>query len=143
LQRLVYSERGIATEDEALFHRAEGADLEAVAEAEALALELGVTLRGSGEASALGSLADNDEDLPYQACRRPWSLMYVTANGNVLPCCIAPFTNVPYEDITLGNAFVQTIEEVWNGPRYQEWRRRMLSDRPPEACAGCGSAWSL
>ena len=69
--------------------------------------------------------------------------MYVTANGNVLPCCIAPFTGVPYEDITLGTAFVQTIEEVWNGPRYREWRQRRRSDRPPAACAGCGSAWSL
>jgi radical SAM protein with 4Fe4S-binding SPASM domain len=143
LQRLVYSERGIATADEALFRRADGAALDAVARAEALAQELGVTLRGSGEASALGSLADNDADLPYQACRRPWSLMYVTANGNVLPCCIAPFTSVPYDDIVLGNAFEQPIEEIWNGPRYQEWRRRMLSDQPPAACAGCGSAWSL
>ena len=88
-------------------------------------------------------LEDNDADLPYQACRRPWSLMYVTANGNVLPCCIAPFTGVPYEDITLGNAFVQTIEEVWNGPRYQEWRQRMQSGEPPAACAGCGSGWSV
>ena len=25
----------------------------------------------------------------YRDCRRPWTLMYVTANGNVLPCCIA------------------------------------------------------
>lgn len=144
LQRLVYSERGKATADEALFRHADTDDLAAIKEAEGLAVELGVTLRGSGEASsAFGSLGDNDADLPYQACRRPWSLMYVTANGNVLPCCIAPFTGVPYEDITLGNAFVQTIEEVWNGPRYQEWRRRMQSGKPPAACAGCGSGWSL
>ena len=144
LQRLVYSERGKARADEALFRHADSSDLKAIGEAETLASELGVTLKGSGEASsAFESLGDNDADLPYQACRRPWSLMYVTANGNVLPCCIAPFTGVPYEDITLGNAFVQTIEEVWNGPRYQEWRRRMQSGEPPAACAGCGSGWSL
>jgi MoaA/NifB/PqqE/SkfB family radical SAM enzyme len=144
LQRLVYSERGKARADEALFHNADTGDMSAIREAEALATELGVALKGSGEASsAFESLEDNDADLPYQACRRPWSLMYVTANGNVLPCCIAPFTGVPYEDITLGNAFVQTIEEVWNGPRYQEWRQRMKSGEPPAACAGCGSGWSL
>lgn len=144
LQRLVYSERGKARADEALFRRASAADLAAIREAEELAVDLGVALKGSGEASsAFQSLDGSDADVPYQACRRPWSLMYVTANGNVLPCCIAPFTGVPYESITLGNAFVQTIEEVWNGERYQEWRLRMLSADPPPACAGCGSAWSL
>jgi MoaA/NifB/PqqE/SkfB family radical SAM enzyme len=144
LQRLVYSGRGHATEEEALFHRADGEDMQAVAQAEALANELGVRLRGSGEVSAIESLSeDDDADVPYQACRRPWSLMYVTSNGNVLPCCIAPFTGVPYGDIVMGNVLETSVAEVWNGPRYQEWRTRMTSGHPPEACAGCGSGWSL
>jgi radical SAM protein with 4Fe4S-binding SPASM domain len=142
LQRLVFSGRGKAVEDEALFHNAGPLDIEAVHEAEALAAELGVTLRGSGEATA-GSLLHGGESPTYRDCRRPWSLMYVTANGNALPCCIAPFTGVPYQDIVLGNVFTSSIEEVWNGPQYQEWRHRMQSSRPPEACAGCGACWSL
>jgi radical SAM protein with 4Fe4S-binding SPASM domain len=143
LQRLVYSERGFATKDEALFHRADDPEVRAVAEAEAMARRLGITLRGSGEVSALSALTDEDADVPYQACRRPWSLMYVTSNGNVLPCCIAPFTGVPYSHITLGNVFETPLANVWNGERYQEWRRRMLSSHPPDACAGCGTNWSL
>lgn len=144
LQRLVYSERGIATEDQALFGRASADERAAVAEALRLAEELGVTLRGSGE---LGpeSLVDRPQagDAPWRGCHRPWRLLYVTANGNVLPCCIAPFTGTPYGDLVLGNLDRQTVAEVWDGDRYQDWRRAMLDGAPPAACAGCGVAWSL
>jgi radical SAM protein with 4Fe4S-binding SPASM domain len=143
LQRLVYSGRGSATEEEALFHRASAADLEAVRRAEALAGQLGVTLRGSGEATADAFLEEGGEAFSFRDCRRPWSLMYISANGNALPCCIAPFTGVPYGDIVLGNVFTESLEEVWNGPHYQAWRRRMQSSQPPAACAGCGACWSL
>ena len=142
LQRLVYSERGLAAADESLYERAELDDLEAIRKAEALATTLGVTLRGSGEASSGGLLATSGT-ATYRDCRRPWSLMYVTANGNVLPCCIAPFTGVPYGEIVLGNLFTDAAETIWNGPRYREWRRRMLADKPPSACEGCGAGWSL
>ena len=144
LQRLVYSERGLAAESEALYGQSEHDDLAAIRRAEGRAAELGVTLRGSGEASSSsGGLLRAAAAATYRDCRRPWTLMYVTANGNVLPCCIAPFTGVPYGDIVLGNLFTDTAETIWNGPRYREWRRRMLSARPPAACAGCGVGWSL
>ncbi len=142
LQRLVYSERGLAVEDEALFGRAGDRELAAVREAEDLAHDLGVTLRGSGEATS-DKLLEANANESYRACRRPWNLMYVTANGNILPCCIAPFTGVEYESIVLGNIFQQTAEEIWNGPQYQAWRRGMLQGCPPDACANCGAGWSL
>jgi MoaA/NifB/PqqE/SkfB family radical SAM enzyme len=144
LQRFVYSERGIATEDQALWGRASDAERAAVVEAHRLADELGVTLRGSGE---LGpeELVDQPRagDAPWRGCYRPWRLMYVTANGSVLPCCIAPFTATPYRDIILGDLNQQPVMEVWEGDRYRRWRRAMLDGEPPEACAGCGVAWSL
>jgi MoaA/NifB/PqqE/SkfB family radical SAM enzyme len=143
LQRLVYSGRGHAVEDESLFHRAEKDEIEAVRAAESLALALGVTLRGSGEATAGAFLAPDSEPPSFRDCRRPWSLMYVTANGNALPCCIAPFTGAPYEDLILGNVFQEDLPTIWNGTLYQDWRRRMRSDTPPAACAGCGACWSL
>jgi len=119
LQRLVYSGRGLAVQDEALFRQADDTELVAVREAERLASELGVTLKGSGEASAAEMIAGESADVEsYKACRRPWSLMYVTANGNVLPCCIAPFTAAHYDGMVLGNIFEETAEEIWNGQRY-------------------------
>jgi len=142
LQRLVYSERGLAAEAEALYGRAEREDLDAIHTAQTLANGLGVALRGSGEASS-GGLLPAPGATTYRDCRRPWSLMYVTANGNVLPCCIAPFTAVPYGEIVLGNLFEDAAETIWNGPRYRDWRRSMLSDKPPAACEGCGAGWSL
>lgn len=144
LQRLVYSGRGLAVQDEALFRLAGSTELVAVREAERLAAKLGIDLKGSGEASAAEMVAgERAETESYRACRRPWSLMYITANGNVLPCCIAPFTGAHYDGIVLGNIFEETAEEIWNGQRYHQWRTAMLSEQPPEACAGCGAGWSL
>jgi radical SAM protein with 4Fe4S-binding SPASM domain len=144
LQRLVYSGRGLAVRDEAIFRQAADVELDAVRAAERLAKQLGIDLKGSGEASAAEMVAgDRAETESYRACRRPWSLMYVTANGNVLPCCIAPFTGAHYDGMVLGNIFEKTAEAIWNGQRYQAWRQAMLSGAPPEACAGCGAGWSL
>jgi MoaA/NifB/PqqE/SkfB family radical SAM enzyme len=141
LQRLVYSGRGRAKEDEALYGRLDERERSSLARAQDLAVELGVTLRGSSE--ALPDAGDNMRVAAWRACRRPWSLVYITANGNVLPCCIAPFTDAPYAGIVLGNAFRESLEEIWNGPRYRRWRERMLAGEPPPACAKCGSAWAL
>jgi radical SAM protein with 4Fe4S-binding SPASM domain len=144
LQRLVYSERGIATHDQALYGKAAPEERAAVEQAERLAADLGVTLRGSGE---LGPAALVDRpaagDAPWRGCHRPWRLLYITANGNVLPCCVAPFTGVPYARITLGNLNSQSVAEVWNGDRYRAWRSTMLAGEPPPACKGCGVEWSL
>ncbi len=76
-------------------------------------------------------------------CRRPWSLMYFTANGRALPCCIAPFSARGYENYTLGDATQQTLREIWNGPAYQAFRQSLSGDAPPKPCEGCGLRWSL
>jgi MoaA/NifB/PqqE/SkfB family radical SAM enzyme len=144
LQRLVYSDRGIATEDQALYGRAAEEERAAVADALRLAQELGVVLRGSGELGPDQALdRATPGDAPWRGCYRPWRLMYITANGNVLPCCIAPFTATPSRDNVLGDLTVSSVAEVWNGERYRAWRGAMLDGDPPAACAGCGVEWSL
>lgn len=144
LQRLVFSERGLAIAGQSLVSAPSPADLQAIAQAEALAARAGVSLHGSGEVGP-GDLLTHPggADRAYRRCRRPWNLMYVTANGNVLPCCIAPFTGVPYGSIVLGNIFKQTVEDIWNGDLYRRWRRSMLDGEPSAACVGCGANWSL
>ena len=141
LQRLVYSGRNRATGAEALYGNLSPTETEGLYLAQSRAADRGVTLRGSSE--ALPPAALESAAAAWRACRCPWSLMYITANGNVLPCCIAPFTDAPYEGIVLGNAFEHSLEEIWNGPRYQSWRAAMLDGQPPAACANCGSAWAL
>jgi len=147
LQRLVYFEHdaiGLARPDQALYEqmsREEAAHLEA---ATALARSYGMTFSASGAASEPGmSLKRHDDGSPWSLCRRPWTVMYFTANGRALPCCIAPFSQRGYENYTLGDATQQTLQEIWNGPAYRSFRRALLSDKPADACASCGLRWSL
>jgi hypothetical protein len=48
-----------------------------------------------------------------------------------------------YASFTLGDATQESLRQIWNGARYQEFRRALLSEQPPAACARCGLRWSL
>ena len=147
LQRLVYFERdaiGLARPDQALFERMDAEETRYLAAAEDVATRLGVTFSASGAASELGqSLGKTTSRNPWSLCGRPWTLMYFTANGRALPCCIAPFAQHGYDNYTLGDATQETLRAIWNGPRYQAFRQALQSDQPPTACANCGLRWSL
>jgi MoaA/NifB/PqqE/SkfB family radical SAM enzyme len=147
LQRLVFFEEdaiGLARPDQALYEqmtREEGAHLEAATE---LARSRGITFAASGGASEPGtSLKRHDVGSPWTLCRRPWTVMYFTANGRALPCCIAPFSQRGYENYTLGDATQQSLREIWNGAAYRSVRDALLSDKPQASCANCGLRWSL
>ena len=147
LQRLVFFEDdsiGLARPDQALYERLDSQESVLIAEAERLAASLGVSFSASGAASEPGmSLKRHDDGSPWSLCRRPWSLMYFTANGRALPCCIAPFSQRGYENYTLGDATQQSLRDIWNGVAYTDFREALLSDQPPKACASCGLRWSL
>lgn len=145
LQRLVYfpEGQGLARPESALFEQLDADEGELIREAEALAETLGVKFYASGATEPGTSLKRQGEKQPWSLCRRPWTLMYFTAHGKALPCCIAPFSMRGYDSFTLGDATQQSLREIWNGERYQEFRRALLSDVPPVACANCGLRWSL
>jgi MoaA/NifB/PqqE/SkfB family radical SAM enzyme len=147
LQRLVFFEQdaiGHARPDQALYERMTREEAHYLDEATALARSLGLTFSASGAVSEPGlSLKRPEDGSPWSMCRRPWTVMYFTANGRALPCCIAPFSQRGYEHYTLGDATQQTLQEIWNGPAYQAFREALLSDQPPAACANCGLRWSL
>jgi MoaA/NifB/PqqE/SkfB family radical SAM enzyme len=151
LQRLVYfahdpvAQYGMARDDLAIFGK-DGDDQEQVIEeCMLLSRELGVDFRASGARDPLNSLAAARpaDFAPWQACMRPWTTAYVTANGNCLPCCISPFATNDYESLLLGNLFERPFVEIWNDPLYQEFRTQLLSNQPNKACASCGVYWSL
>jgi MoaA/NifB/PqqE/SkfB family radical SAM enzyme len=147
LQRLVFFDQaaiGIARPDQALFENMTRDEAVYLDEAADLARSLGIALSASGAASEPGlSLKKAGDASPWSLCRRPWSLMYFTANGRALPCCIAPFSLHGYENYTLGDATKQSLQDIWNGPAYRAFRAALLSDRPPATCAKCGLRWSL
>ncbi len=147
LQRLVFfndNAIGKARPDQALYEQLSGEEAIYIERATALAKSLGVTFSASGAASEPGmSLKRHDNGSPWSLCRRPWTLMYITANGRALPCCIAPFSQRGYENYTLGDATQQTLREIWSGEAYRDFRRALVSGEPPAACASCGLRWSL
>ena len=147
LQRLVFFEHdaiGHARPDQALYEQMTREDAAQLEEATALARSFGMTFSASGAVSEPGlSLKRQTSSSQWSMCRRPWTVMYFTANGRALPCCIAPFSQRGYEHYTLGDATQQTLQDIWNGARYRAFREDLLSDHPPTACASCGLRWSL
>ena len=144
VQRLVYHGQGMAQQEQALYRAMQAAEEKFLGEAEALAEQLNITFQASGATTPRDSLMSSDGDRrPWAQCRRPSSLMYISANGNVLPCCLSPFTTRDYEGLILGNAFQVPLAEIWNGAVYQQFRAALQSDTPWESCDRCGIAWSL
>jgi radical SAM protein with 4Fe4S-binding SPASM domain len=133
----------MARAENSLFEQARREEQAMIEEAQAIGAELGVTLDASGATEPGLSLKRQTEMQPWSTCRRPWSLMYFTAHGRALPCCIAPFSARGYDSYTLGDATQQTLREIWNGSAYQDFRARLLSASPPKPCQNCGLRWSL
>ena len=145
LQRMVFfpDGQGLSRADQSLFERVDPQEEALIREAEARAKRHGILFDASGATEPGTSLKRADDERPWSLCTRPWTLMYFTAHGRALPCCIAPFSMRGYDAFTLGNATQQSLREIWNGGQYRAFRAGLLSDAPPPACANCGLRWSL
>jgi MoaA/NifB/PqqE/SkfB family radical SAM enzyme len=143
LQRLVYNGLGLATAEQSLYGRLQEREAALIRATAAAAGAAGIDFSASGAAAPEVSLTPSHEDRPWSACRRPWSLIYVTVHGNALPCCIAPWITEHYEGIILGNLYRQSLQEIWWGGRYVDFRSAIQTGAPPEPCRGCGVKWSL
>ena len=151
LQRLVYFDRdtiGKARPDQSLFEQMTQDDAQYL-ERRTTRSPLGMTFSASGAASEPGmSLKNSEGSSPWSLCRRPWTLMYFTANGRALPCCIAPFSQHGYEHYTLGDATQQTLRDDLERPGLPGFRAALLSDHPPQPapiadCAGASRPWPM
>jgi len=147
LQRLVFFQDdegyGVARSTKTLQDSTDGSS-ELIQESQELAAKLGIQFNASGQSEPVESLQGQTEaGLPWSKCYRPLTLMYVTANGNVLPCCISPFATVDYDSIILGNVFENALEEIWTGSQYKNFRQQHQTATPPKSCRGCGVQWSL
>jgi MoaA/NifB/PqqE/SkfB family radical SAM enzyme len=151
LQRMTFfsqepqAQRGMASAEYAVFGQHSDKQEEIIVRCEALSAELGIDFRASGARDPRNSLAAarSADWRPWQACLRPWTTAYVTANGNCLPCCISPFATHDYESLILGNLFERPFDQLWNDHLYRRFRADFLSHQPHKACAGCGVYWSL
>jgi radical SAM protein with 4Fe4S-binding SPASM domain len=62
-------------------------------------------------------------------CTVPWNSAVLLGNGDVAACCVP--------GLVMGNLNENTMQEIWNGPRYQELRATVNSDKPLPPCASC------
>jgi radical SAM protein with 4Fe4S-binding SPASM domain len=97
-------------------------------EAAAVAAEIGVTLRLPEPAVAV-----SPRPAGTPGCDWPWRSPYVTHEGKVQPCCMI----MGSDRAVLGDVSREDPVDIWHGQRYQEFRRQLLSDAPPEVCLGC------
>ena len=148
LQRLTTTEAGrkgvgLAVGNQSLYGSLKERQQHLIEESMESARNFGIDFKASGLKDPLGSLKPEERKRPWSVCHRPWSLSYVTANGNVLPCCISACTAEDYQGAILGNAFDEDFLSIWNGERYQQFRERFETDIAPGPCEGCGSLWSV
>lgn len=67
-------------------------------------------------------------------CGLPWEVPFIDKDGRVFPCCLAS----SHPGAELGDLRQESLEKVWNGDRYQEFRHRLLQNAPlPDVCRGC------
>ncbi|MCB9899236.1 MAG: SPASM domain-containing protein [Planctomycetes bacterium] len=64
-------------------------------------------------------------------CPMAMNYVKITPDGKVYPCCRGP------EELEMGNVLETSFDEVWNGPAYREFRRRMHSGEYPDVCSTC------
>jgi radical SAM protein with 4Fe4S-binding SPASM domain len=70
---------------------------------------------------------NNNSHYAKQYCEYPWTSLTVMADGNVVPC-----TQISNNEIVLGNIKDNTLEEIWNGKNYQEFRKMHISGKFPD-----------
>jgi radical SAM protein with 4Fe4S-binding SPASM domain len=68
-------------------------------------------------------------------CRWPWDQLYVTAAGELLPCCMVSTA----DRATFGNVFDDAggLEGRWHGEAAQAFRERLAAGTPPSVCRSC------
>jgi len=82
------------------------------------------------QANKTGTAASkNEETRSPIPCLSPWSTMYVRCDGLVLTCCV--------DSPVLGDLNKEDPRDIWNGSRYRELRKGILSGKFTEECARC------
>ena len=126
LQRLVFFDKdsiGRARPDQALYEQLSNEEAVYIDRATALAKSLGVRFSASGATSEPGmSLKRHDNGSPWSMCRRPWTVMYFTANGRA-PChrTVLP---TGYENYTWAMRPSRLTRNL-TGTAYSDFRERL------------------
>lgn len=79
----------------------------------------------NGESETICALGTVDaQQYPVVVCRHPWSMVAITWDGIVVPCC-----NDYDKKYPLGNVNTSSLMDIWNGEPMQALRREFLSNK--------------
>ena len=85
--------------------------------------------RWKGVALNLREFENTKNDSP---CLVPWLSTYITAHGDVIPCCYL------IEKQIMGNIYADNFKDIWNNKKYVNFRRRLKDVRINlEGCNVC------
>ena len=73
----------------------------------------------------------NSNQISKSFCVLPWVHLNVQPNGDIYPCCMAPYGK------SIGNTTDNTLEEIWNGDDMKTIRKEMLVGERPKLCERC------
>ncbi len=73
-----------------------------------------------------------DEEMTPGRCQWPFNATWITADGHVTPCCNL---HDPRQ-ISFGNAFEKSLQEIWLGEAYQAFRAQYRANQV-DACRKC------
>lgn len=75
-----------------------------------------------------------DSDYSYFSfCLWPWSSLYISTEGKVVPCCAI---GIP-ETLTMGDLAKEDLVDVWNNAAYRKLRKQISKNQIPELCKAC------
>jgi len=68
-----------------------------------------------------------------------WTMPFIFANGDVIPCCSANESNKRdfQKQNSMGNIFQEPFVDIWNGTRYKQLRQHIRSGEFPPSCKDC------
>jgi pyrroloquinoline quinone biosynthesis protein E len=69
----------------------------------------------------------------HHPCPWPWTSLYVSAEGKIVPCCRIGDPEV----IHFGSIQEKRIKEIWNSGGYHQFRSAIKSNRIPSFCRQC------
>ena len=67
---------------------------------------------------------ENKSHYAQQYCEFPWTSATIMAEGNVVPC-----TQISNNEIVLGNVNENSLEDIWNGEKYQKLRNMHITGK--------------
>jgi radical SAM protein with 4Fe4S-binding SPASM domain len=66
---------------------------------------------------------------PIKYCESLYKRIYLSPTGEITPCC--------YIYNPLGNVSDDTVKTIWNGNKYNDFKKQFQSDNPLKECINC------